>query len=75
MSERTWYSTRQVAELLDVHIVTIRRRIWASQIPAHQIANSGPWRVPSWWVDEEMDKRREPVRRPRRRMITLKAED
>lgn len=71
MSERTWYSTRQVADLLGYHVVTVRRRIYDSTIPAYQLADKGPWRIPSWWVEQEMDKRRQPVKRPKRRMVTL----
>jgi excisionase family DNA binding protein len=70
--ERKWYSTAEVADALGVHVTTIRRRIYQDVIPGHQLGQTGPWRVPAWWLHREMDKRRPPVERPRRRMVTLK---
>jgi len=72
VSERTWYSTKAVADALGVHVSTIRRRIYSLDIPATQIGQTGPWRVPAWWLTEQMDKRRPPIGRPKRRMVTIK---
>lgn len=71
MTERLWYSTREVADALGYCTATVRRHIYDQSIPANQLGDGGPWRVPGWWLRREMDKRREPVHRPKRRMVTM----
>jgi len=71
MSERTWYSTREVADLLGRHPRTIRHRVYSGSIPAQQLGDKGHWKIPAWWVEAEMDKVRQPVKRARRRMVTI----
>lgn len=72
MSDRTWYSTREVAELLGRTTGSIRKRIYADKIPASQVGDKSEWRIPGWWVRKKVGKvPTEPPKLPRRRLVTV----
>ncbi len=53
---KRWLTTGQVARRLGLNPKTIRRRIYDGTIPAWQIADGSEWRIPGWWVDEQLAK-------------------
>lgn len=57
-----WYTTGQVARRLGLHPETIRRRIEDHKVPAWRIAEGCEWRIPKWWVEEQLERVR-PFRR------------
>ena len=65
---RKWYSTGQAARLLGRDPKTIRRWIYANKVPAHQIADGGEWRIPGWWIGEQLGAPDKPLA-PRRVIV------
>lgn len=61
-------TTGQVARLIGLDRTSVWRLIQSKKIPATQTidATGAHWRVPRWWVDEQVARRRriQPIRRP-----------
>lgn len=71
---RIWYSTVEVAKALGRTPGAIRRWIYAEKVPASQVGDKGEWRIPAWWLQQQLGKTpTEAPKLPRRRFVTLPA--
>lgn len=65
-----WVGVERVAKALGLDGSTVRRRLQAGDIPGHQMADGGHWRIPYEWLREQLD-----AVRPARRRVKERASD
>lgn len=56
------------ASVIGVSAVTMRRWCAAGRVPGARQTPGGYWRIPRWWVKEQVTVK--PLQRPRRRIVS-----
>lgn len=50
-----WLTTGQVARKLGYHQTTIYRKCQSGSIPSTQLGDGGEYRIPSWWLEQQLE--------------------